>query len=235
VRPDRLLPEAGTFRWNRYRFQIRPFPGQTWWHCAFQTEVAGERALFSGDNFQPASRWNGTGGFCAFNGSRFTEGFSRSAATAIALAPDLICNGHGCVYRYSEGHYRRILRWSTRAERAVRGLCPSAAWLADYDLRAMAWVPFRSEAGPGEVISLQFQVRNYRRRPISVSVAALLPEGWAAVPGRRRGGVPGGKTRRFGFKVRAGKTTGRHVIAAGVEADGVPLGEVATALVDVEE
>ncbi len=236
VTPDRLLPEAGTFRWNRYRFQIWPFPGQTWWHCAFQTEVAGQRVLFSGDNFQPPSRWNGTGGFCSFNGSRFSEGFSRSAATVLELSPDLICNGHGCVYRYSAGHYRRILRWSERAERAVRDLCPSEAWLADYDCRGMAWVPFRSETRPGETVALQFQVRNHGKKPTSVSVAAVLPEGWTAVPGRRRGIVPGGKTRRFGFEVRVpkGVKAGRCVIAADVEADGVPLGEAAVALVDVE-
>src|SRR5205823_10480309 len=77
--PDSLWPERGKWRWNEYEFQIAPFPGQTWWHCAFQTSVDGRQVLFGGDNFQPASRWNATGGFCAYNGSRFREGFVRSA------------------------------------------------------------------------------------------------------------------------------------------------------------
>jgi len=235
VTPDRLLPEAGAFRWNRYRFQVRPFPGQTWWHCAFQTEVAGQRVLFSGDNFQPPSRWNGTGGFCSFNGSRFAGGFSQSARTAIELAPDLICNGHGCIYQYRERHYRRILRWSKQAERAVRDLCPSGAYLADYDCRAMTWTPFRSGVRPGGPVSLRLRVRNHRRRAVSVTAVPVLPEGWTAAPGRRRGRVPAGAVRGFSFEVRTpeGAEEGRYVIAADVEADGTPVGEAAAALVDV--
>ena len=50
---DRLLPEEGSFRWCNHRFHIRPFPGQTWWHCAFDTDIDGRHVLFSGDNFQP--------------------------------------------------------------------------------------------------------------------------------------------------------------------------------------
>ena len=91
IEAGRLLPEEGVFRWQEFRFQIRPFPGQTWWHCAFDTHVDGRHVLFSGDNFQPPTRWNGTGGFCAYNGSCFT---ASSARTGIDLAPDLICNGH---------------------------------------------------------------------------------------------------------------------------------------------
>ena len=109
--PDRVLPEEGVFCWNQYRFNIRPFPGQTRWHCAFDTEIFGLHVLFSGDNFQPPTRWNGTGGFCAFNGCRFEEGFGRSAQIALDLNPDLICNGHGCVYQFDADHYRRILKW----------------------------------------------------------------------------------------------------------------------------
>ena len=91
---DRLLPQEDTFRWNEYHFVIRPFPGQTWWHCAFDARIDSRHVLFSGDNFQLPTRWNGTGGFCAFNGSRFSEGFARSAQTVLDIAPEIICNGH---------------------------------------------------------------------------------------------------------------------------------------------
>jgi len=97
VSADRLLPEEGNFRWRDYRFDIRPFPGQTWWHCAFDTQIDGSHVLFSGDNFQPPTRWNGTGGFCGYNGSHFS-GFARSAQIVLDMAPDLICNGHRCIY-----------------------------------------------------------------------------------------------------------------------------------------
>ena len=142
IEAGRLLPEEGVFRWQEFRFQIRPFPGQTWWHCAFDTHVDGRHVLFSGDNFQPPTRWNGTGGFCAYNGSCFT-GFASSARTVIDLAPDLICNGHRCIYEYDADHYHRILKWCEDAEASVRDLCPTGDdWLADYDPRACRWEPF---------------------------------------------------------------------------------------------
>ena len=76
ITADRILPEEGRIRWRGFDLGVQPYPGQTWWHCALDTVVAGKRILFSGDNFQPPSRWNGTGGFCAFNRSHFADGFA---------------------------------------------------------------------------------------------------------------------------------------------------------------
>ena len=236
ITSDRLLPAQGRFRWNRYRFDILPFPGQTRWHCGFHTDIAGQRVLFSGDCYQPPSRWNGTGGFCAFNGSRFAEGFAGSAGAVLHLAPDLICNGHGCIYRYHAGHYRRIVRWAEQAEKAVRNLCPSDAWLADYDCRAAWWEPFRSRVKAGGTVALCFVVHNYREKPIALTVALALPEGWTASPEMRRMRVQAGAVRSAGFEVAIPGNTppGRYVIAADVTEDGRIMGETAAALVDVE-
>ncbi len=233
--PDRLLPEAGTFLWNRYRFDIQPFPGQTWWHCAFDTEIFGQRVLFSGDNFQPPTRWNGTGGFCAYNGSRFIEGFLRSAHSVLDVKPDLICNGHGCIYTFDAGHYRRILKWAIRTENAVRNLCVSDGWLNDYDPRAMRWTPFRSEGKAGQTATLSFEVENGGGNVMTIAVQPMLPEGWTAQIERRRLTIPGGKVRKAVFEiyVPAETATGRYVIGGEVVLNGRLFGEGAVALVDI--
>ena len=232
---DRRWPEEGHWRWHEYDFEIHPFPGQTWWHCAFATQVDGCRVLFSGDNFQPPSRWNGTGGFCSFNGSRFREGFARSAQLVLDLAPELICNGHGCVYRFAPSHYRRILKWSTKAEAAVRALCPSADWLADYDCRATCWEPFVSRGTPGQRLNLSLVHHNHRRQAVELKVAAVAPPGWKTAPAQRRIRVKGGASGRLRFAVEipANAVPGRYLVAAEVESGGRPLGEVCVALVDV--
>ena len=104
--------------------------------------------MFSGDNFQPPTRWNGTGGFCAYNGNCFT-GFASAARTVIDLAPDLICNGHRCIYECDADHYHRILKWCEDAEASVRDLYPTGDdWLADYDPRTCSWEPFLSSPRP---------------------------------------------------------------------------------------
>lgn len=62
ILPDHRWPMEGNWRWNEYVFKIAHMSGQTWWHCGFMTDIDGEKVLFGGDNFQPNSRWNGTGG-----------------------------------------------------------------------------------------------------------------------------------------------------------------------------
>jgi len=234
--PDRLLPEQGAFRWCEYRFGIHPLPGQTWWHCAFHTRLDGRSVLFAGDNFQPPTRWNGTGGFCAFNQSRFREGFARSAQTVLDIAPDIICSGHGGIYRFAPDHYRRIRRWSEKAEKAVRALCPSTPWLADYDPRAARWEPFVHQAKPGQRLPLTLIFSNYRRKKINLTAAPVGPRGWHAAPARRRVGIPKDAERRMRFTIEVPRRTekGRYLVAADVEADDRLLGEVCVAIIDVE-
>ncbi|HAU38465.1 MAG TPA: hypothetical protein DCX07_12220 [Phycisphaerales bacterium] len=137
VRADRLWPARGRWRWNEYEFRIAPLPGQTWWHCGFMTRVDGQKVLFSGDNFQPASRWNGTGGFCAFNGSRL-EGYARSARLVLQWRPDLLAAGHRTYFRFRASRFRKVLRWASRAKSAVQALCPTGDLENDYHLHSIA-------------------------------------------------------------------------------------------------
>jgi glyoxylase-like metal-dependent hydrolase (beta-lactamase superfamily II) len=233
---DRLLPESGLFHWQEYRFRSHPFPGQTRWHTAIDGEIDGCRVLFSGDNYQPPSRWNGTGGFCAYNGSRFREGFARSAALVLELAPDLICNGHGCVYRFAPSHYRRIARWSAAAEGAVQDLCPSTDWLIDYDCRASRWEPFVTKAHPGQLIECRLALTNHRRREVEIIASPVGPEGWSLEPTSQRLCSPAGRERRAAFEVTVprGIEPGRYLLAADLQIEGRLEAEACVALVDVD-
>ena len=132
IHADELWPWRGTRRWNEYKFRVAHWPGQTWWHCAFMAAIDGRKVLFGGDSFQPATRWEGTGGFCAVNNSRFRDGFIPSARLAMAWRPDILANGHRTTFRYTDSRFRRIIRWARRAERAVRALCPAGDLERDY-------------------------------------------------------------------------------------------------------
>ncbi|MCE9612729.1 MAG: MBL fold metallo-hydrolase [Lentisphaerae bacterium] len=132
VAADELWPQIGTWRWQEYAFTVAPWPGQTWWHCAFMTRIDGRKVLFGGDSFMPASRWNGTGGFCALNNSRFRTGHMASARLAIRWQPDILANGHGAVFRFTDSRFRRIIRWAQSAEKAMQDLCPTGSLAKDY-------------------------------------------------------------------------------------------------------
>ncbi|HEY3379509.1 MAG TPA: MBL fold metallo-hydrolase [Armatimonadota bacterium] len=132
ITADGLWPEHGVWRWQEYSFEVTHWPGQTWWHCGYQTTVDGQRVFFAGDSFQPASRWNGTGGFCAYNNSRFAAGFIPSARLIQAWQPDVVAAGHGCCYAYAAPQFAKIQLWAELAQRAVTALCPSGDLERDY-------------------------------------------------------------------------------------------------------
>ena len=134
IKADELMPETGAWRWNEFRFRVAPFPGQTWWHAAFMAEIDGKKVCFSGDNYQPSTRWNGTGGFSSFNGSRFIEGFVASSKTILKWNPDLVLNGHNTQVRYAPSYYRKVISWAEKSEKATRALCPSDDLDQDYYL-----------------------------------------------------------------------------------------------------
>jgi hypothetical protein len=119
----------------------------------------------------------------------------------------------------------------------VRELCPSKAWLADYDCRAIAWRPFRSVVEPGGTAVLHLYIRNYRQETMPVAAAPALPEGWTVSPASRNARIPADAARRLRFEIQvpADARAGRYVLAAEVEVDGDPIGEAAIALVDIAE
>jgi glyoxylase-like metal-dependent hydrolase (beta-lactamase superfamily II) len=131
---DELWPEDGTWRWHEYEFRVAPWPGQTRWHCVFMAKIDGQKVALGGDSFQPTSRWNGTGGFCAYNGSRFEEGFAASAQLLIDWKPDVVACGHATYYRFHASKFRKIIRWAKSAQRATAALCPSGELEQDYYL-----------------------------------------------------------------------------------------------------
>ena len=100
--PDELWPMTGAWKWNEYDFKIDHGPGQTWWHTVFMTMVDGKKVCFTGDSFQPNTRWNGTGGFCAYNRSRFSNGFGQTSKLIQQWDPHILAGGHSSYFHYNK-------------------------------------------------------------------------------------------------------------------------------------
>jgi len=124
VAADRLWPNQGIWTWNEYSFAVAHAPGQTWWHCMFMATVDNIKVCFSGDSFQPNSKWNGTGGFCAYNGSRLLNGFAPTCRRILSWTPDIMAAGHASCFAYSRSKFEKIIKWAARAHKATEELCP---------------------------------------------------------------------------------------------------------------
>jgi hypothetical protein len=95
-------------------------------------EVDGQRVAFGGDSFQPASRWQGTGGFCAYNRSRFREGYIPSAERILSWSPDIVACGHATFYQYRATKFVKVIEWANAAAEATAALCPTGDLGTDY-------------------------------------------------------------------------------------------------------
>lgn len=126
------LPEQGAWLWNEYTFEIAHTPGQTWWHYSFCTTIDGMRVAFTGDNLQPASKWNATGGFCAYNRSRLVDGYGAVARLLDRWQPQLIAAGHRSVFRYHPDYTRKMAAWAAETDTVLRDLCPTGSLESDY-------------------------------------------------------------------------------------------------------
>ncbi len=156
IEPDDLLPEHGIWRWNEYEFLVEHSPGQTYYSASYFVEIDGENVAFTGDNFQPVSRWNGSGGFCAANYSLLKEGYKVSAEMILDLKPDIIAGGHRSVFRFTERRFQKIIEWSEMAEEALKALCPGGDLDKDY------YLPVRHHVVPGIIIQQPRKFSDHR-------------------------------------------------------------------------
>src|SRR5579883_1039183 len=99
-------------------------------------------------------------------------------------------------------------------------------------------VPYLSRMRAGERREFEIQVRNHRKREVEMQVALALPKGWRSEPGtvRLRVGPLGSAKAKFGITIPQEFVAreSRVAFAADVLADGRYLGQIAEAVVDVE-
>jgi hypothetical protein len=95
-------------------------------------EVDGKKVMFAGDSFQPSAIWTGTGGFCAYNNSRFLDGYVPSAKLALEWQPDIMAAGHTNCYLFSPKKFVKIQSWARKTHDSIQALCPCGDLEKDY-------------------------------------------------------------------------------------------------------
>ncbi len=230
IEVDRVLDFGSPIAWHEYELRLHPLPGHTLYAAAIELEVDGRRVLATGDqqsdgarpvlNYQYRNRFR-------------IDDFVASAELYRALRPDVIVSGHWPPQEVTDELLETLLADGRRLAELHRELLP----LDEIDFGAGGFgariEPYRTSIRSGERLALDVTVRNPYGREAVAGVRLAVPEGWS-VPHGQETTLAAHAEGALRFELESGPAARRARIGADLTVDGVPFGQQAEALVDVE-
>jgi glyoxylase-like metal-dependent hydrolase (beta-lactamase superfamily II) len=232
---DRTLAHGEPVAWQEYELTTYPLPGHTLYAAAIMFEVDGRRVIATGDQQAVNGGRDGPDILNYQYRNRFRiDDYVASAELYRLLEPDLLVGGHWLPREVTGAYLDRLLADGKRVAELHRELLP----LDEVDFGAEGFgariEPYRSTVARGASVELDVTVRNPFGRAETATVALVVPPGWAGPPARDVELLPHGEaTVRFTV-TPAGAPVRRARIGADLTVGGVPFGQQAEALVDVE-
>jgi glyoxylase-like metal-dependent hydrolase (beta-lactamase superfamily II) len=228
---DRVLELEAPVAWEEYELTAYGLPGHTLYAAAIGFEVDGKRVLATGDQ-QTTGVPRGILNYQYRNRFRIDD-FVESAELYRRLRPDLIVSGHWPVQEVDDAYLEQLHVDGVRLAELHRELLPGEVDFGAEGAGARI-EPYRSAAPAGGTVELDVAVRNPFGRPAVASVRLAVPAGWPAPETQQAELEPRGEA-VLRFALATGSDPVRRArIAADITVDGMPFGQLAEALVDVE-
>jgi glyoxylase-like metal-dependent hydrolase (beta-lactamase superfamily II) len=238
IRVDRAFRHNETFKWEEFEFKICHSPGHTEYQMALFAEIDGARVAFTGDAISASGAPYQLRHNLIFRNWVENDSHLRSMRAILDNEPNIIAPGHVKPYIANkadlEDMKRRLEKQQSYFNDVIAdpdsnfGLNPSWARLYPYQLAAKA----------GSTAAVELRVRNYRRKPMRLEAALVLPDAWKASPQIATLEVAEGRDGKTGFSVTIPESWDRAkprvAMAADIMADGQYLGQIAEGVVDIE-
>jgi glyoxylase-like metal-dependent hydrolase (beta-lactamase superfamily II) len=228
---DRLLDLEAPFAWEEYELTAYALPGHTLYAAAIDFEADGKRVLATGDQ-QTTGVPRGLLNYQYRNRFRIDD-FVESAELYRRLRPDLIVSGHWPVQEVDDSYLEQLLADGVRLAELHRELLPEEV---DFGAEGSGTriEPYRSATPAGGRVELDIAVRNPFDRPVVATVRLAVPAGWPPPRPQEAEIEPRGEAVLRFAVVTGSEPVRRARVAADVVVDGLPFGQLAEALVDVE-
>jgi len=238
---DRAFRHGEKFKWEEFQFEMTHSPGHTEYQMALFVTIDGTRVAFTGDAFFTNPNAPPSDGSLRhnliFRNHVESDSHLKSIRNIIEHEPSLIAPGHGRAFPVTRDQLLATEQKLRKQKDLFHELVADAEPEFGMDPSWVKIYPYQMVVKPGETARGEIRVQNYRRSPMKIEVALVLPEGWSATPEVLRVEVParGQAQGAFLLKTTSQRPPGlpRVAIAADVMADGRYLGQITEAVVDL--
>jgi glyoxylase-like metal-dependent hydrolase (beta-lactamase superfamily II) len=238
---SRTFRHGEKFKWEEFEFEITHSPGHTEYQMALFATIDGKRLAFTGDAFfgenmqkDGTLRHN-----IIFRNLVENDSHLRSVRNLIEHEPEMICPGHGKPFVVTRAVMETTEQKFRRQQQYFSEILPEGDGAVDFGLNP-SWIriyPYQVLVSPGETVTLEIRVRNYKASPMNLEVGLVAPPEWKLTPDSAKIQVPASSTATSAITVAIPKDwaapASRFAIAADVIRDGTYIGQVTEAVVDL--
>ena len=148
----------------------------------------------------------------------------------------MIAPGHGPVFKASREYLKTFESRTGKLLGFFDRLLPDSEKWAGIDPFWVRFVPYQQSVKTGEKFHVEVRVRNYKEDVVNGEISLKLPRKWTSEPVARFAELMPGKETGVPFDILAPVSwngSQRLAIAADIQLDGNPLGQIAETIVSL--
>jgi glyoxylase-like metal-dependent hydrolase (beta-lactamase superfamily II) len=236
IHVDRALRHGESFRWRGIDFTAYDLPSQTYWHQGLLFVKDGKKYFVAGDAlYNPRhAQDDNCRNYCRLEED---DGILFSARLLKELNPEYLITGHWGVWRVSPQDFDALIAYCRRIRPLAAKLIAQPDPNMGMDEQWASFYPYRSITQPGRQIAVSLRARNHLGQQATLKADLRGPADWILSPAFRTSQIrrKADESLDFTVTVPGGTAPGRYVLTANVILAGTDYGEIAEAIVDVQE
>jgi glyoxylase-like metal-dependent hydrolase (beta-lactamase superfamily II) len=238
IRVDRSLADGERVEWRGFELTFHHAPGQTEFHSVISVQIDDRAVAFTGDNYglhdvEVGGSLERRPMQATVLRNSFQPAMHRRCVEVMrAIAPELICPGHGPLLPCDKRALDEYEDFVVLKEEAFRAVVAEPAD-QQIDLFWARLRPYLATAEPDGAVDYALMLRNNLERPATYGARLLPPPGWSAPASIATLELAAGERGELALTLRAPSdddARGRALVTAEIFIDGRSQGPIAEAL-----